>query len=282
MKFLDLLLDEIDELEPFPQIAHRVLKLSEEPESKMSEIAEVIQYDPIITANIIKMSNSAFFGISRKIDSLKDSLAVLGLNRVVELVLMKCGSKNYKGAQQGYDLENGDLWRKSASAAFIARRIAKERELHTVSRIFTSALLRDIGKVILGRYIESKKEKIFSMIDSMGCSFDEAEKKILGIDQSELSAIILKKWGFPNEIIVIVKNSFFPKEGIKFLMESDIVYLSHSICLMLGIGVGCDGLAYRFDEGVLKRLNLSHADLESMMIDFADSIQDLEDLIGLT
>ena len=278
MKFIELLLSEIDDLEPFPQIAHKVLQLAEEPESKLSEIAEVVQYDPIITANIIKMSNSAYFGLSRTIESLKDALGILGLDRIIELVLMKCSSQNYKGIQPGYDLNEGSLWKKSASSALIARDIARKKNLGSSARIFTAALLRDIGKVILGRYVENKKDKIFCLIEEDGLSFNEAEKKIFGIDQGELSALIIKKWGFPSEMVMIVKNAFIPKAG-KFSMESDIVYFAHNICLMLGIGVGADGLAYRFDENVMTRLEITHLDLEKMMLDFADSIKELESLI---
>jgi HD-like signal output (HDOD) protein len=279
MKFIELLLTQIDELEPFPEIAHRVLELSRKTESKMSEIAKVIQYDPMITADIIKMSNGAYFGLSRKVESLKDAVGVLGLDRIINLVLMKCGSENYKGFQPGYELEEGSLWKKSASAAMIAGKIAREKIPESKSRIFTAALLRDIGKVVLGQYVANKKEKIKSLVEENSLSFDEAEKKVLGIDQGEMSALILKKWGLPDEMVLIVKNSFNPKSGSKFCMESDIVYFAHNICLMLGIGVGADGLAYRFNDNVMKRLNLEYHDIEMMMADFSESIRELEELI---
>lgn len=279
MKFINLLLEQIDELYPFPEIAHRVLELSKNTDSKMSEIANIIQYDPMITADIIKLSNSAYFGISRKVETLKDAISVLGLDRIINLVLMKCGSKNFKGYQPGYDLEEGSLWKKSASAAIIAEKIAKEKNPEFKSRVFTAALLRDIGKVVLGQYVANKKEKIKALVEENFFSFDEAEKQVFGIDQGEMSTLIVKKWGFPNEMVLIVKNSFNPTEDAKFQMESDIVYFAHNICLMLGIGVGSDGLAYRFDENVMKRLNFEHKNIEKMMIDFTDSIKDLEELI---
>ncbi|MGE4518478.1 MAG: HDOD domain-containing protein [Desulfobacteraceae bacterium] len=279
MKFIELLLSQIDELEPFPEIAHRVLELSQKTESKMSEIANVIQYDPMITADIIKMSNSAYFGLSRKVGSLKDAIGILGLDRIINLVLMKCSSKNYKGFQPGYELEEGSLWKKSASAAMIAGKIAREKIPESKARVFTAALLRDIGKVVLGQYVANKKDKIKALVEENSLSFDEAEKKVLGIDQGEMSALILKKWGFPDDMTVVVKNSYNPRANSKFCMESDIVYFAHNICLMLGIGVGADGLAYRFDNSVMKRLGFEHKDIEMMMADFTDSIKDLEKLI---
>jgi HD-like signal output (HDOD) protein len=279
MKFIDHLLSDIDELEPFPDIAHRVLSLSGRPESKMSEIAEVIKFDPMITANIIKMSNSAYFGLNRKVESLKDGVGILGLDRIINLVLMSCSSKNYQGVQPGYGLQEGFLWKKSASAAVIAGKIAVEKSPQTASRVFTAALLRDIGKVILGRYVANKLSKIKNLVEKNGYSFDEAEKKILGINQGELSTLIMKKWGFPGEIISIVRKSFNTGLGYEIPIESDIVYFSHNMCLMLGIGVGDDGLAYRFDENSMKRLGFSHQDLQVMMADFADSVNELESLI---
>lgn len=279
MKFIEILIDEIDDLAPFPEIAHKVLELAQKPDVDMAEIADIIKYDPMITADIIKMSNSAYFGISREIGSLKDAISVLGLDRIINLVLMKCSCKNYSKRQPGYDLEEGFLWRKSASAAVIASNIAKKKGISSDSRIFTVALLRDIGKVILGRYVENKKDIIFQLIEKSGFSFDEAEKEVFGIDQGELSALIVKKWDFPAETVQILKNSFKPKADVPFSLESDIVYFAHNICLMLGIGVGADGLSYRFDEESLKRIGFSHRDLELMMIDFADSVKELETLI---
>jgi HD-like signal output (HDOD) protein len=105
------LIKEIDNLKPIPQIASRVMKMSEDPECSLRDIADVILHDPLITANLLRICNAAYFGLPRQIDSVQDAITLLGLQKIVDLVLLKCCTQALGREQRGYGLHEGELWR---------------------------------------------------------------------------------------------------------------------------------------------------------------------------
>src|SRR5210317_1242033 len=111
MLSLDRLLKESERIEPVPQVIHELMDLVDDPEVPVSEITELILYEPLVTANLLKLANSAAYGFKRKIDSVHDAVVLLGLKQVVEIVLLNGVSKPLKSANQGYGLEEGQLWK---------------------------------------------------------------------------------------------------------------------------------------------------------------------------
>ena len=87
---------QIDQLEPVPPVAGQIMALAEDPESSLSEIAELILNDPAITANLLKTCNSAYFGLNRKVDSVRDAIGYVGLDHIVQLVMLNSVAQNFK------------------------------------------------------------------------------------------------------------------------------------------------------------------------------------------
>ena len=145
--------------------------------------------------------------------------------------------------------------------------------------IFTAALLKDIGKVILDRFISDSYEKINDLVINKGCSFREAEKKVIGIDHAELGGIIAKMWDFSPKMVFMIRNHHMNNDKAKDDLETQILYVADNVCMMMGIGGGSDGLAYRFHKDVLKKLGVSPIDLQSIIASFGEEMQKVEDLI---
>lgn len=279
MSAIEELIQEIDSLKPMPQIAQQVMSLAQDPESDLSKIAELIQFDPYITADLLRMCNSAYFGIPRTVESVQDAVNILGLDRIVDLVVLKCGKANLAGEQSGYGLDEGALWKKSVSCAIVARDLADRMTLGDVNLIFTAGLLRDIGKVVLNRFVDASFHRIQDLIEQEKLSFREAEKRVIGVDQAELGGLIARKWGFGKRLEVLIRNSHMPDPKRISDAASGVVYLADKVCIMLGIGVGADGLAYRFHREVLDSLGVGADDLQGIIAGFGARLQEVEDLI---
>lgn len=279
MSAIEELIQEIDSLKPMPQIAQQVMSLAQDPESDLSKIAELIQFDPYITADLLRMCNSAYFGIPRTVESVQDAVNILGLDRIVDLVVLKCGKANLAGEQSGYGLDEGALWKKSVSCAIVARDLADRMTLGDGNLIFTAGLLRDIGKVVLNRFVDASFHRIQDLIEQEKLSFREAEKRVIGVDQAELGGLIARKWGFGKRLEVLIRNSHMPDPKRISDAASGVVYLADKVCIMLGIGVGADGLAYRFHREVLDSLGVGADDLQGIIAGFGARLQEVEDLI---
>ncbi|MCD4742367.1 MAG: HDOD domain-containing protein [Desulfobacteraceae bacterium] len=281
MTTIQELIKEIKNLKPIPAVANQLLIIVDNPDSSMEDIANVIQYDPVMTANVLKTCNSAFFGLKNPAESIKDAVNMLGTDQVIELVLLKSGAKTFCGSQEGYGLEPGDMWRYSVSSAVIARQVAIKLSLKNKNTIFTSALIKDIGKIVLEKHVSRVSEKIQRLVEKKGFSFREAEKKILGIDHAELGAMIAKMWKFSPKMIKIIRHHHLSDESMIKDKEIAAVYLADCICMMMGIGVGSDGLSYRFKRQAMKALNVSADDLAMIIAEFCINIQEIEELLHI-
>jgi len=151
MERIERIIEEISELRPVSEIGNRVTEITSNPNSSLAELVDVIKYDQAITANLLRICNSTYFGLKKKIASIKQAVTYLGLNKVASLVVLGSSADNFKKAQAGYDLNEGELWRYSVSSALIAEDLAEKRRLNNISLIFTSALLKDVGKVHIER-----------------------------------------------------------------------------------------------------------------------------------
>ncbi|MBU0993826.1 MAG: HDOD domain-containing protein [Proteobacteria bacterium] len=275
------LLREIDLLAPMPDVVRQIMNKAEDPQCSMSEIADIIIFDPILTANVLKIVNSAYYSLPRKIDSVQDAITVLGMNQVIDIVVLKSGAKTFSNDQRGYGLYEGDLWKCAVSCALIARGLAVKLKAKNSRMIFTAALIKDIGKVILDRLVEGSIDKIHKLVNEKGFSFREAEKKVIGVDHAEIGAYIADKWGFSSQMVKIIRNHHL-NDLMQDNLETSIVYLADNVCMMMGIGVGEDGLAYRFHEDVLIKLGVSPDDLQVIIAGFGDEMKKIEDLLSST
>jgi putative nucleotidyltransferase with HDIG domain len=278
---LQTLMKEIKDLKPIPAVANQLLGVVDNPDSSMQDIANVIQYDPVITASILKTCNSAYFGLKHPAESIKDAVNMLGTDQVIELALIKSGAQALSGSQEGYGLAQGDMWKYSVSSAVVAKQVAVKLSLKKKNTLFTSALIKDIGKIVLEKYVSEKSEKITGLVETKNFSFLEAEKKVLGVDHAELGAMIAKMWKFSPRMIKIIRHHHLSDESKICDKEIAAVYLADCICMMMGNGVGSDGLSYRFKHQVMKDLNISAADVLLIIAEFGIHMQEIEELLHM-
>jgi putative nucleotidyltransferase with HDIG domain len=279
---IERIIEQIDELHPVPDIAKRVTEITSNPHSSLAELVDVINYDWATTANILKICNSDYFGLTKQIVSIKQAVAYLGFNKVASLVVLGNSADNFTKAQIGYDLNEDDLWRYSVSSALIAEDLAKERHIHNSSLIFTSALLKDIGKVILSTYVQDSFKDINNAVRNRGLTFLDAEKEVIGIDHAELGAKVAERWNFNPAMVNIIRNHHNPDQASPHDLSIPIVYLADSLCMMIGVGVGADGLAYKYHQDIVDLLKLSDIDLQKTIANFWGRIKEVEELVNLS
>lgn len=281
MRDITSIIKKIERLKPIPEVANRIMSIVEDPESSLSELSKVITYDAAVTANLLKVANSAYFGRPGRFDSVHQAIVYLGMDQVVDLVILAAGAENLKAAQSGYDLGKGDLWKYSVLSALIARDLAEKKGAGESHLIFTAALLKDIGKVILDQYVKDAFEKINTLVAEQNLTFREAEKEVIGIDHAELGGRVADAWKFSPKMVDIIQNHHRPQESTRCEVESSIVYMADTICMMMGVGGGSDGLAYRFHQEVVKQLEFTQVDLQEIMAVFGEKLQKVESMISV-
>ncbi len=281
MSAIQELIKEIDNLKPIPAVVNQIMAVAEDPKSSMADIARIVLYDPVITANILRMSNSSYYALPRRVESVQEAITMLGVDQVIDMVLLKSGAANLTKGQAGYGLHEGELWKQAVASALIARDLAEKKGSSHKQMLFTAALLKDIGKVILDRFVGDAFSRIDDLVQNQGFTFKEAEKKIIGIDHAELGGLVAEMWDFSPRMVSLIKNHHLNDEAARNDLESQILYVADNVCMMMGIGGGADGLAYRFHRDVLEKLGITPHDLQEIIATFGSEMQQVEDLLNV-
>jgi len=262
------ILKQVKELQPIPTMVHRVLALADDPDCSITDLIHLVEHDPAITANLLRICNSAYMGLAVKIDSVQQAVTMMGLQQVVELVLSQNLSVNLTKAQKGYQLEKGDLWKQSVAAAMVARNLAERRDIFALPAVYTAALLKDIGKVVLHEYVAGKLEKIQDMVKTKGFSFIEAEQACIGMDHATLGGIVAKEWNFSPHMAYMIENHHLSNPEARNDPATATLYLADMVAMMVGTYTGIDRLAYHVYEDIFDDFFLAKDELKALMLTY--------------
>ena len=246
-----------------PGAALKLLALLDDPGVTVVQIEGILRQDAGLTANLLKLANSAYFGIPTKVGSVHQAVILLGLKRLIQMVIAACTSAIMDRSVPGYDLPAGELWRHSLAVSVAAEGLVRELKLDAAEEIFTAALLHDVGKLILGQFVQKDYSKI-ELALAQGLPFETAEAIVLGTDHAAIGAQVLSRWSLPAGIVHAVRWHHAPEKASRPEVMLDVVHVANMLCLMIGIGVGREGLRYQPSETVTRRLGLSPAHLEKV------------------
>ena len=278
---IEAIIKSIKKLPPFPNVATKALKILDDPDASVDQLISIIQYDQAITANVLKLCNSAYYGLRRKVRSLREGLVLLGNAELKNIILASTVVKFFHKENKGYDLARGELWRHAVATGIISKIISDRVTESEPPSLFTAALLHDIGKVVLGSFVDRYFEQIIALVTEGNHSFLEAEREMLGIDHAEVGAKVAEAWNFPEDIVQAIRLHHRPEGASDDDPLTPIIYLANIVTLSMGIGVGRDGLSYRGKEEVMKRYELKAKDLQEIVIDFYDEYNKVQDILGL-
>lgn len=276
------ILKSIDRIPAFPATIQKVIELLSDEDYAVNDLVHVIKYDQAITANILKISNSAYFGARQKIKTIQDAVIYLGQQQLIRAVQTAGISKYFKKGGKGYVKQSKDLWEHSVAVALMSQILSRKVRSCEDPVLYTAALLHDVGKIILGEYVHESFEQIMGRVRMLKCSFLEAEEAVIGINHAELGGRIADRWNFPPEIRSAI--AYHHRPDLLMAESKDnvwLVYLSDQTCLMYGLDGGVDALAYRGLEEVLRYFDLREVDLEKSFITLHEELAVARDFVDI-
>ncbi|MBW2107818.1 MAG: HDOD domain-containing protein [Deltaproteobacteria bacterium] len=268
-------------LPPFPGVLERALRVLDDPEASVGEVIGIVEHDQAITANVLRLCNSAYYGVSRKVRSLREALVLLGNAQLREVLLAGTLVKFLGTAVRGYDLAGGQLWRHAVATGLMARVISKRVYGTEPPSLFTAALLHDIGKVVLSEFVDQYLDKIMALVEAGQHSFSEAEGTLLGINHAQVGADVAESWNFPDEIVIAIRWHHSPERASGDNGTTRMVHLANILTVSVGIGVGADGLSCRGKQEVMESFGLKSRDLQEVMMTFYDTFRQAQEMLGL-
>ena len=268
MSSVESIIEAVDHLKPVSDVAGKVMALLDDPDCGMSDLSDIIRHEPALTANVLKLANSSYFGLPGKINDAKQAVVYLGMTQVVDLVLLICCSESFSGSHGGYGLNAGELWKNAVAAAILANDLAEIKGLKQTSLFFSGALLRDIGKVVIDQHVKSAIEPILNRVKNQAITFREAERQVLGFDHCQVGAMVAKNWHFPKPLQCIIRYSHAPLEAKGCFLEAAIVYMADAMCREMEIGLGVDDPSYPEDDRVARSVGLHPPQIQGVIDGF--------------
>ncbi|MDY6988066.1 MAG: HDOD domain-containing protein [Thermodesulfobacteriota bacterium] len=258
------ILDSVGDLPPMSEAMHKARKVLADPNSSFKDLAIVFVTDQAIAARVLKLANSAYYGLSNQVSSIQHAAVVLGYRTLGELVTVASTSELMSKALNGYGLESGALWQHSLAVAFGSKFIAGKKNPALVNDAFAAGLIHDAGKLILDEYIVERRQAFQACVSEGQRGLVIAEKDVLGIDHAEIASEICKRWNVPQKMTTGIRYHHDParSEGSEL---ANILHVADGLAMMCGLGGGTDILAPGMDESAISVLGLESDDLEKVM-----------------
>jgi putative nucleotidyltransferase with HDIG domain len=251
----DKIMEKVSSFPSMPKAGIKLRALLAEKDVSVDDIEGILRNDPGLATNVLRLANSAFFGLRTKVSTLKHAVTLLGIKRFSQIAVSACMSKTMDNAVEGYGLSPGELWLHSIAVSTTAEALAKHKKLAETNDVFTPALLHDMGKIVLGEFLQEESQKMKSLVQG-GVPLDIAENMVLGTDHAEVGALILHRWSFPSDLVEAVRWHHNPERIKNSNLHPEIVYLSNLLCQSSGKGDPTDEQLIMPSSVVLNRLGI--------------------------
>jgi putative nucleotidyltransferase with HDIG domain len=221
---MDRIVRAIDRLPPFPHVATRAIEISGSPDSSADDLVDVLQYDQAVTANCLHLCNSSYFGLKERVHSLKHAVVLLGSSNVIRVIITDSFRNSIFHSMRGGKGHGPEaLWWHSATTALLSQLLADHVGFSGKHDLFTAALLHDVGKLVIDRFICADFENMLLLMREEGFGRMDAEKAYYGLNHAELGGMIAEAWKFPDALAVAIRNHH---EAVPFHAGKDLVALT--------------------------------------------------------
>jgi HD-like signal output (HDOD) protein len=151
------------------------------------------------------------------------------------------------------------------------------------SQAYTAGLLQDVGKIVLAEFVGDALLTIWAIVEEEDVSFQEAEKRVVGMNHAEVGGLLLERWGFPPSLVESVRLHHRPEEATIDTTLTRLSHLADALTMTMGMGLGADGLAYVLDERSLSALGLTDARrMEGLLEELTERIRQADDVLRVS
>ncbi|MDJ0781672.1 MAG: GGDEF domain-containing protein [Desulfosarcinaceae bacterium] len=204
-----------DRLPTLPGIAMRIIEVVNDPEADLHAIAEVVATDPSLSAEVLKVINSAFFGLPNKITSVFHAVNLMGSHAVKNLALGFSLVKHLRSGESPATatplFDYAGFWKRSLATGVAARALAHRHFPNFSEDAFFLGLMHDIGMLALTQAVPDQYSLILQEMTASGCTAQSAERHVLGFDHAHLGAYLATSWGLPESFSVSLLRHHRPE-----------------------------------------------------------------------
>ena len=228
MKSAKELVKHCSSLVSLPEVYLQTKKVIDDPESTMADLARAISIDPGMTAMVLKLVNSAFYGMPRKVETISRAVGILGMQPLHDLVLAVSVAKAFSGlSQQVMNMKT--FWATSFFSGLGARELARKCFLVDSERMFVEGLLRDLGHLLLYQHLPEKAEEAIKTSANTGEPIHTTEQKLLGFDYTQVGKALVDIWELPKNLGEAIRHQNNPSATPDYQFEAALLNIAGAL-----------------------------------------------------
>jgi putative nucleotidyltransferase with HDIG domain len=270
----------IDDLPTLPRTVLKITELVNDPKSSVKDIARIITDDQVLTARLLKLVNSSFYGFPHRISTVNSTIVLLGFDAIRSLLLTTSVFDLFAGRNKKSRQDQEKFWDHSLGCAVGAKVIGNFLRHDKIEELFVAGLLHDIGKIVEMLYLPDEFAKVVAATNKQNILMLNAEEKVLGYDHAEIGRLLADKWNLPNKLEQIIAHHHQPASAGSFIMEASIVHLADILCRALNMGYGGDNKIPPLDKLAWESLRIQPDSIESIMETMLDEFNDISSFIS--
>ena len=260
--------------------ATRLMQIMAKADHDLDEVINLVKTDANLTARVLKIVNSAAFGLINQITSIDRAVSYLGERIIISIAVGDCAGKLFNKELSGYEAGGGDLWKHDLRTAIAAREVVAQSGADISSELaFTAGLLHDIGKAIISDYLQDSVPEAVELItreDSL--DYLDAEERLVGFDHTRAGYELAKAWKLPVELAEVILHHHDPsKADEEYRALVYAVHLGDNISMMGGFGTGADSMRYKLDPGYSEYIQINPNTLANIMLTVDIEFEKLEE-----
>ncbi len=258
------LLEQARRLASLPEVVTRIIDMIHDGTTSARDIGAVIAEDPALTARLLRIVNSPFYGLVRKVDTLSRAITVIGTLELVDLVLAASIVRSFRGIPPE-QLDMRAFWHHSLLTGTLARALARSLQAPGTERYFIMGLLHDIGALLLCQGAGSFYAGLRARAADTEVALADLERESLGFDHGELGADLLADWHLPESVTAAVRCHHQPRQAEDHPFETAVVHVADALATTWLEGEAAIELRPELDGDQWALLHLSVTELDDCL-----------------
>lgn len=240
----------------------------------MADIGRVISKDPALSARLLRLVNSSFYGFQSKIETISRAVTIVGSNDLSNLVLATCVMDRFVNIPS--DLEDVTaFWMRSVHCAVICKMLGQQSASSNIERFFLAGLLRDIGLLVMYQVMPMQMAKVLFAINRDRRLLAGFEQQIIGFTHADVGRELLKSWQLPESLHEVIGSSFLPDEAVKFRLDAHLLGVAGRLVDDREYGRPIQQTLVGIHDESLAVMHLTREQIEQVMLQATDEFDEI-------